>query len=96
MASDLETLETGHLVAALEVLELGGGESDVTITLDFTSIFAWIGGLVCLVLTLWGLGWLISTIRAMGEFLGIWDAMGRGIKNRISWVKMKFNNKEQS
>jgi hypothetical protein len=59
----------------------------MTITLNFTTIFAWIGGLVCAVVTLWVLGWVIWGIRGAGELLGIWDSLGRGIRaisSRIS------------
>lgn len=58
----------------------------MTVTLNFTSIFAWIGGLVCLVVSLWCLGWLIRGIVGMGEFLGIWASLGRGIRASISWA----------
>lgn len=73
----------------------------MTITLNFTSIFAWIGGLVCALVMLWALGWLIRGVLAMGEFLGIWEALGqgirgiwealgRGIRGSISWVWSTF------
>ena len=37
MDPSVEALGAGQLVAALEVLELGRGEANVTITLNFTS-----------------------------------------------------------
>ena len=58
----------------------------MTITLNFTSIFAWIGGLVCLVVSLWALAWIVIWIRAAGELLGLWESLGRGIRGSISWV----------
>lgn len=58
----------------------------MTITLNFTTIFAWIGGLVCLAVSLWALMWIVIWIRAAGEFLGIWASLGRGIRASISWV----------
>ncbi len=58
----------------------------MTITINFTTIFAWIGGLLCLLVTLWALGWTIRGIVAVGEFLGIWEGLARGIRGSISWV----------
>ena len=66
----------------------------MTITLNFTSIFAWIGGLVCLVVSLWALTWIVTWIviyiRAAGEFLGIWYSLGRVIRGSTSWVWSKL------
>lgn len=58
----------------------------MTITINFTTIFAWIGGLLCLLVTLWALGWTIRGIVAVGELLGIWESLARGIRGSISWV----------
>ena len=62
----------------------------MTITLNFTNIFAWIGGLVCLVVTLWALTWIVIYIRAAGEFLGVWYSLGRAIRGSTSWVWSKL------
>lgn len=60
------------------------------ITLNLTNIFALIGMLVCLVVTLWGLTWIVIYIRAAGEFLGVWYSLGRGIRGSTSWVWSKL------
>lgn len=59
----------------------------MTITLNFTSIFAWIGGIVCMLVSLWILGWVIYGIRGYGELLGIWSSMGRGMRNLAQGIK---------
>jgi hypothetical protein len=78
-------------VAALEILELDPRTGiHVTVTLDFTTIFAWIGGLICAAVTLWLLGWGVIYIRAVGELLGLWDAIDRGIRGVGPWLASKF------
>lgn len=62
----------------------------MTITLDFTAIFAWVGGLICAAVTLWLLGWGIIYIRAAGEFLGLWDAIGEGLRSIGPWLASKL------
>ena len=79
-------------MAALEVLELGGGEADVTITLNFTSIFAWVGGIFCAAVMLWILGWIVRSIVGMGEFLGIWADFGRRFRSGVDWMKSRFRS----
>jgi hypothetical protein len=84
-------LGTSQLVAALEILELDPRTgSHVTVTLDFTAIFAWIGGLICAAVTLWLFAWGIIYIRAIGEFLGLWDAIGEGLRSIGPWLASKF------
>jgi hypothetical protein len=87
-------LGAGHLVAALEILELDPRTGNhVTVTLDFTTIFAWIGGLVCAAVTLWLLGWGLIYIHAVGELLGLWEAVGRGVRDIGPWLTSKFRRR---
>lgn len=68
----------------------------MTITLNFTTIFAWVGGLVCAALVVYLLGWVVYGILGMGEFLGIWEALGRGIRASISWVWSKLTRQSKT
>lgn len=62
----------------------------MTITLNFTTIFAWIGGIVCGVVVLWAAYWCVWAVVGMGEFLGIWSAIGWKIENIKKWLSSKF------
>jgi hypothetical protein len=44
----------------------------VSITLNFTPIFAWIGAITCAIIAIWLLVYLAAWVRALLEVLGIW------------------------
>jgi hypothetical protein len=87
----LAALAPRHLVAAVEILELDPRTGNhVTITLDFAAIFAWVGGLICAAVTLWLLCWGLIYLRGLGEFLGLWEAIGQGFRNLGTSIASKF------
>jgi hypothetical protein len=66
----------------------------MVVTLNFATIFAWIGGIVCGIVTLCAAYWCIVAVIGMGEFMGIWAAIGWKVQDIKRWLSSKFGRQQ--